>query len=415
MTKTDRIIAATEAVSAHNYSPLPVVLERGEGVWVWDVEGNKYLDCISAYSSLSQGHRHPRIVAALRAQVDRLTLTSRAVHNDRMGGFLERLCRVASMEAALPMNTGVEGVETAIKLARKWGYRQKRVAANRAEIVVCRDNFHGRTTTVVGFSSEAQYRDDFGPYGPGFKMIDFGDAAALEGAITPATVGFLVEPIQAEAGILIPPDGYLREARRICTARNVLFILDEIQTGLGRTGRMFAYEHESDAKPDVLILGKALGGGMYPVSAVLARREIMDVFAPGDHGSTFGGNPLAAAIADAALAVIVDEKLAERAAQRGETLLRALAEIDSSHIAEIRGRGLLIGIELTRSAGTARDFALRLLELGVLCKDTHEQVIRLAPPLVIEDAEIGWLVERLRRVLETKTAAKAAAGKKNRG
>jgi ornithine--oxo-acid transaminase len=351
----------------------------------------------------------------LHAQADRLTLTSRAVHNDRMGGFLERLCRLTTMDVALPMNTGAEGVETAIKLARKWGYRRKHVPTDRAEIVVCRNNFHGRTTTVVGFSSEAQYRADFGPYGPGFTTIDFGDAAALERAITPATVGFLVEPIQAEAGILIPPDGYLRAARRICAARNVLFILDEIQTGLGRTGRMFAYEHESEAKPDVLILGKALGGGLYPVSAVLARREIMDVFAPGDHGSTFGGNPLAAAVGEAALAVIEEEKLAERAARHGETLLRALAEIDSAHIVEIRGRGLLIGIELARSSGSARDFALRLLEHGVLCKDTHAQVLRLAPPLVIENAEVEWLVERLRRVLETKIAAKAATGEKNRG
>jgi ornithine--oxo-acid transaminase len=399
MTKTDRIIAATEAVSARNYSPLPVVLERGEGVWVWDVEGKKYLDCISAYSSLNQGHRHPRIVAALRSQADRLTLTSRAVHNDRMGGFLERLCRLADMDSALPMNTGAEGVETAIKLARKWGYRQKHVAADRAEIVACRNNFHGRTTTIVGFSSEAQYRDDFGPYGPGFTLIDFGDVGALERAITPATVGFLVEPIQAEAGILIPPDGYLRAAARICRAQNVLFLLDEIQTGLGRTGRMFAYQHESDAKPDVLILGKALGGGLYPVSAVLARREIMDVFAPGDHGSTFGGNPLAAAVAEASLAVIVDEKLAERAATRGESLRRALAKIDSPHIAEIRGRGLLVGIELARSSGPARDFALKLLEHGVLCKDTHEQVLRLAPPLTTEETEIEWLVDQLARVL----------------
>jgi ornithine--oxo-acid transaminase len=399
MTKTDRIIAATEAVTAHNYSPLPVVLERGEGVWVWDVEGKKYLDCISAYSSLSQGHRHPRIVAALHAQADRLTLTSRAVHNDRMGGFLERLCRLASLDAALPMNTGVEGVETAIKLARKWGYRRKHVPADRAEIVVCRNNFHGRTTTVVGFSSEAQYRDDFGPYGPGFTAIDFGDAAALERAVTPATVALLVEPIQAEAGILIPPDGYLRAARRICTANNILFMLDEIQTGLGRTGRLFAYEHESDVKPDVLILGKALGGGMYPVSAVLARREVMDVFTPGDHGSTFGGNPLAAAVGEAALAVIEEEKLAERAARRGEALRRGLAKIDSPHVAEIRGRGLLIGVELKRSSGPARDFAVKLLEEGVLCKDTHAQVLRLAPPLVIEDSEIDWLVERLARIL----------------
>ena len=399
MTKTDRIIAATEAVSARNYSPLPVVVERGEGVWVWDVEGKKYLDCISAYSSLNQGHRHPRIVAALKAQADRLTLTSRAVHNDRMGAFLERLCRLAGMEVALPMNTGAEGVETAIKLARKWGYQRKHVAADRAEIVVCRNNFHGRTTTIVGFSSEAQYRDGFGPYGPGFTLIDFGDSAALERSITPNTVAFLVEPIQAEAGILIPPDGYLRAARRICNAKNVLFVLDEIQTGLGRTGRMFAYEHEADANPDVMILGKALGGGFYPVSAVLARREIMDVFTPGDHGSTFGGNPLAAAIGEASLAVLVDEKLAERAASRGEKLRTALAKIDSPHVVEIRGRGLLIGIELARSAGPARDFALRLLEHGVLCKDTHEQVLRLAPPLVIEEAEIEWLVERLEHVL----------------
>ena len=401
-TKTDRIIAATEAVSARNYAPLPVVIERGEGVWVSDVEGKKYLDCISAYSSLNQGHRHPRIVAALKAQADRLTLTSRAVHNDRMGAFLERLCELADMEVALPMNTGAEGVETAIKLARKWGYQRKHVPMDRAEIVVCRNNFHGRTTTIVGFSSEPQYREDFGPYGPGFTLIDFGDAAALERAITPATVAFLVEPIQAEAGILIPPDGYLGAARRICAKMNVLFVLDEIQTGLGRTGRMFAYEHETDAKPDVLILGKALGGGLYPVSAVLARRQIMDVFTPGDHGSTFGGNPLAAAVGDAALAVLVEEKLVERAAARGETLRRALAKIASPHIVEIRGRGLLVGIELARSSGPARDFALRLLELGVLCKDTHEQVLRLAPPLVIEETEIEWLVERLRRVLETR-------------
>jgi ornithine--oxo-acid transaminase len=312
------------------------------------------------------------------------------------------------MDVALPMNTGAEGVETAIKLARKWGYRRKHVAADQAEIVVCRDNFHGRTTTIVGFSSEAQYREDFGPYGPGFTIIDFGDAAALERSIKPTTVAFLVEPIQAEAGILLPPDGYLSAARRICKSKNVLFILDEIQTGLGRTGRMFAYEHESDARPDVLILGKALGGGLYPVSAVLAQREIMDVFAPGDHGSTFGGNPLAAAVGEAALAVLVDEKLVERAASRGEMLRSALAKLDSPHIAEIRGRGLLVGIELARSSGPARDFALKLLEHGVLCKDTHEQVLRLAPPLIIEEAEIEWLVERLSRVLAKNSTARLA-------
>jgi ornithine--oxo-acid transaminase len=306
-------------------------------------------------------------------------------------------------------------VETAIKLARKWGYRRKHVAADQAEIVVCRDNFHGRTTTIVGFSSEAQYRDDFGPYGPGFTIIDFGDAAALERSIKPTTVAFLVEPIQAEAGILIPPDGYLSAARRICKSKNVLFMLDEIQTGLGRTGRMFAYQHESDAKPDVLILGKALGGGLYPVSAVLARREIMDVFAPGDHGSTFGGNPLAAAVGEAALAVLVDEKLAERAASRGETLRSALAKLGSPHIDEIRGRGLLVGIELARSSGPARDFALKLLEHGVLCKDTHEQVLRLAPPLIIEETEIEWLVERLSRVLAKNSATRHEPSARNRG
>jgi ornithine--oxo-acid transaminase len=400
-TKTDRIIAATRRQRPQR-APLPVVIERGDGVWVWDVEGRKYLDCISAYSSLNQGHRHPRILAALRAQAERLTLTSRAVHNDRMGTFLESLCRLCEMESALPMNTGAEAVETAIKLARKWGYRRKNVAANRAEIIVCRNNFHGRTTTLVGFSSEPQYRDDFGPYGSGFTPIDFGDTAALERSITPQTVAFLVEPIQAEAGILVPPDGYLGAARRICAAHNVLFMLDEIQTGLGRTGRTFAYQHEADAKPDVLIVGKALGGGVYPVSAVLARRAIMSVLEPGDHGSTFGGNPLAAAVGEAALAVTTDESLAERAARHGQKLLRAIAEFASPHVEAVRGRGLLIGIELARSSGPARQFALRLLEQGILSKDTHVQVLRLAPPLVIEEAEIDWLIDRLRTALDAR-------------
>jgi len=399
MSKTDRIIAATQAVSARNYAPLPVVIERGERIWAWDAEGKRYLDCISAYSSLNQGHCHPRILAALKAQAARLTLTSRAVHNDRMAPFLEDLCRLCEMEMALPMNTGVEAVETAIKLARKWGYRRKQVAANRAEIIVCRDNFHGRTTTVVGFSSEPQYREDFGPFGGGFATIPFGDAAELERSIAPETVAFLVEPIQAEAGIFMPPEGFLREARRICTAHGILLMLDEIQTGLGRTGKLFAYQHEADAKPDVLILGKALGGGMYPVSAVVAARDVMSVFAPGDHGSTFGGNPLASAVGAAALAVTVDEELPERAARLGEKLRRGIVELDSPHIAAVRGRGLLIGIEFERTAGTARDFALRLLERGVLSKDTHVQVLRLAPPLVIEEAEVDWLIERLGEVL----------------
>jgi ornithine--oxo-acid transaminase len=313
----DAIIAATMRVSAPNYAPLPIVISRAEGVWAWDTDGRRYLDCVSAYSSLNQGHRHPRIVQALVEQAGRLTLTSRAVHNDRMGPFLAKLCGLAGFEMALPMNTGTEAVETAIKLARKWGYRVKRVPHDRAEIVVCRNNFHGRTTTIVGFSSEPQYREDFGPYGSGFKLIDFGDAEQLRAAIGPSTVAFLVEPIQAEAGIILPPDGYLTAARAICRQRNVLFVLDEIQTGLGRTGKLFAYQHEQAAEPDLLVLGKALGGGVYPVSAVLASREIMTLLRPGDHGSTFGGNPLAAAVGSAALDVLVDERLAERAERLG--------------------------------------------------------------------------------------------------
>ena len=300
------LIAETERVSAPNYAPLSVVIARAEGVWAWDVDGRKYLDCISAYSSLNQGHRHPRIVRALVEQAGRLTLTSRAVHNDRMGPFLAKLCRLAGFEMALPMNTGAEAVETAIKLVRKWAYRVKRVPQDGAEIVACRDNFHGRTTTIVGFSSEPQYREDFGPYSAGFRLVDFGDIAQLRAALGPSTAAFLVEPIQAEAGIIMPPDGYLAAARALCRERNVLFVLDEIQTGLGRTGKLFAHEHEPGAEPDLLILGKALGGGVYPVSAVLASRAIMTLLKPGDHGSTFGGNPLASAVGAAALDVLVD-------------------------------------------------------------------------------------------------------------
>jgi ornithine--oxo-acid transaminase len=396
----DAIIARTDAVSAPNYAPLPIVITRAEGVWAWDVDGRKYLDCISAYSSLNQGHRHPRIVQALVDQAGRLTLTSRAVHNDRMGPFLAKLCALAGFEMALPMNTGAEAVETAIKLARKWGYRVKRVPHDRAEIVVCRDNFHGRTTTIVGFSSEAQYREDFGPYGGGFTLIDFGDLDALRAAITPNTVAFLVEPIQAEAGIIVPPSGYLAAARALCREHNVLFVLDEIQTGLGRTGKMFAHEHEAGATPDMLVLGKALGGGVYPVSAVLASREIMTLLRPGDHGSTFGGNPLAAAVGIAALDVLVDEHLAARAQRLGEYLFGELGKLRNSAIVEIRGQGLLVGIEIAASAGGAREYCERLAALGVLCKDTHAQVIRLAPPLVIERTELDWLLTQLRAVLE---------------
>jgi ornithine--oxo-acid transaminase len=397
--RSDSAIAATDEVSAPNYKPLPIVLTRGEGVWVWDVDGRKYLDCISAYSSLNQGHRHPRIVGALLEQAGKLTLTSRAVHNDQMGPFLRELCALARLDMALPMNTGAEAVETAIKLARKWGYRTKRVPHDRAEIVVCRNNFHGRTTTIVGFSSEAQYREDFGPFTPGFKLVDFGDVDALRAALTEHTVAFLVEPIQAEAGIIMPPPGYLAAARALCRERNVLFVLDEIQTGLGRTGRMFAYEHEPGAEPDVLVLGKALGGGVYPVSAVLASRALMTLFRPGDHGSTFGGNPLAAAVGRAALRVLVDERLAERADAQGRYLLEQVQALRAPCIAQIRGRGLLVGIEIAAAAGSARSYCERLAERGVLAKDTHEQVIRLAPPLTVERAELDWLVGELGAVL----------------
>jgi len=396
---SDAVIAQTAAVSAPNYSPLPIVAERAEGAWLWDADGRKYLDCISAYSSLNQGHRHPRIMAALMTQAARLTLTSRAVHNDQMGPFLAQLCDIARMQMALPMNTGAEAVETAIKLARKWGYRVKGVPHDQAEIVVCRNNFHGRTTTLVGLSSEPRYRDDFGPYGPGFRLVDFGDLAALREALMPNTVAFLVEPIQAEAGIIVPPAGYLAAARALCRERGVLFMLDEIQTGFGRTGRMFAHEHEPGAEPDVLVVGKALGGGVYPVSAVLASRSLLTLFQPGDHGSTFGGNPLAAAVGRAALAVVVDERLAARAAEHGEYLLTALRGLDAACITDVRGRGLLIGIEIGRDHGPARLICERLAHHGVLAKDTHEQVIRLAPPLIVTRAELEWLVAVLRGVL----------------
>ena len=398
MTHAEELIRQVEQVSARNYAPLPVVIQRAEGVWAWDTDGRKYLDCLSAYSSLSLGHRHPRVIAALLAQAEKLTLISRAFHNDQMGPFLEALCECSEMEMALPMNTGAEAVETAIKLVRKWGYRTKGVAIDQAEIIACRNNFHGRTTTLVGFSSETMYRQDFGPYSAGFELIDFGDAGQLAEAITPNTVAFLVEPIQAEAGILVPPAGYLSAARRVCSENNVLFVLDEIQTGLGRTGKMFAYQHEEDAKPDVLILGKALGGGVYPVSAALSSSEIMGLIQPGEHGSTFGGNPLGAAIGLSVLNVLADERLAERAAELGAYLIDRLRGIRSEAIGDIRGRGLLIGIEIRPEAGAARDYAARLLELGVLTKDTHEQVLRLAPPLVIERSELDWLVEKLQSV-----------------
>jgi ornithine--oxo-acid transaminase len=395
---TAAFLNEVEKWSANNYLPLPLILSRGEGVWVWDIDGNRYLDCLSAYSALNQGHRHPRIVAALKEQADRCTLTSRAFHNDQMGPFLAQLCEMVGYEKALPMNTGAEAVETAIKAVRKWGYQVKGVPEGAAEIVVCTENFHGRTTTIVGFSSEDQYREGFGPFTPGFVLVPYGDIDALEAAFNDNTVGFLVEPIQGEGGVLIPPDGYLSAASQLCRERGIAFVADEIQTGLGRTGRLLACDWEG-VRADVLILGKALGGGVYPVSAICADDEIMHVFTPGDHGSTFGGNPLGAAVARAALDVIVDEDLSNRADELGSWLLDELRAIGSPHVAEVRGKGLLIGVEIQPSSGTARPFCEALMERGILAKETHGQVVRLAPPLVITREILETVLPDLRSVL----------------
>jgi ornithine--oxo-acid transaminase len=358
-------LTEVERYSANNYHPLPLVLARGEGAWVWDVEGKKYLDCLAAYSAVNQGHRHPAIIAAAKAQLDRITLTSRAFHNDQMGPFLHELCELTGYERALPMNSGAEAVETALKAIRRWGYRVKQIPADKAEIIVCSENFHGRTTTIVSFSSDPHYRDDFGPFTPGFKIIPFGDLKALEQAITPHTAAFLVEPIQCEGGVLIPPQGYLAGAAALCRKHNVLFVADEIQTGLGRTGKLFACEWEG-VRPDVMVIGKALSGGVYPVSAMLADTNVMDVFEPGSHGSTFGGNPLAAAIGRAALKVLVDEHLAERAHEVGSWFLGELKKIPSPHVKEIRGRGLMIGVEIKTASGKARPFCEALAQRGIL-------------------------------------------------
>lgn len=401
--RTADLIAEGERWGAHNYLPLPVVLTRGEGVWVWDVEGKRYLDMLSAYSALNHGHRHPRIVAALREQADRLTLTSRAFLNDQYGPFLRELCEYTGYARALPMNTGAEAVETAIKAARKWGYERKGVPADTAEILVCEGNFHGRTTTIVGFSSEPEYRAGFGPFTPGFRRIAYGDADAVEAAITDRTVAFLVEPIQGEAGVVVPPEGYLERVARLCRERGVLLVADEIQTGLGRTGRRPACDREG-VRPDILILGKALGGGVYPVSAVLADDEIMDVFTPGTHGSTFGGNPLAAAVGRAAIRTTVDERFAERAEELGAWFIEELRRIESDAVAEVRGRGLLIGVVIRGEAGTARRYCETLMERGILAKETHVHVIRFAPPLIITRAE---LEAALLVIAETLTAPPA--------
>ena len=380
---TDRYLEEAERYSAHNYHPLPVVLERGEGVWVWDVDGKRYLDMLSSYSAVNQGHRHPAIVTAAKEQLDRLTLTSRAFHNDQMGPFLRELCEASGFDAALPMNTGAEAVETAIKMVRKWGYQVRGIPEDQAEIIVCEDNFHGRTTTIVGFSSEEQYRAGFGPFTPGFKLIPYGDLDALRAAIGPNTAGFLVEPIQGEAGVIVPPDGYMRGAADICRANGVAFVADEIQTGLGRTGRFFCCDWEG-VRPDILIVGKALGGGVYPVSAAIADKEFMDVFRPGDHGSTFGGNPLGAAVGMASLRVILDEELSRRSDELGSWFMDELRAIRSPHVEEVRGRGLMIGVVIKDSSGPARPFCEALEERGILAKETHHQVVRFAPPLTVE-------------------------------
>jgi ornithine--oxo-acid transaminase len=392
-------IRLAEVHSARNYLPLPVVLASGDGVWVEDVEGKRYLDMLASYSALNQGHRHPKILAAMQQQMGRLCLTSRAFHHDTFGPFCKTLTEACGMEQVLLMNTGAEAVETAIKLARRWGYTKKGVPDGKAEIVVCDGNFHGRTTTIVGFSPEKLYNDGFGPFTPGFKMIPFSDVAALERMITPNTVAFLVEPIQGEAGIRVPAEGFLKAVREVCTRNNVLLMTDEIQTGLGRTGRLFCYEYDG-IKPDVLIVGKALGGGCFPVSGALASKELMSVFTPGNHGSTFGGNPLACAVGKAAVEVIIEEKLPENSYKMGEYLRGEIVKMNSPHVAEIRGKGLFVGVDIKPESGAARKFCEKLMGLGVLAKETHGTVIRFAPPLIITKAEIDWALERIAQVLQ---------------
>ena len=394
--QTKDFIELENTYGAHNYHPLDVVIERAEGVWVYDVEGNRYLDCLASYSAVNQGHCHPKILKAMIEQAHKVTLTSRAFRNDQLPLLYRELHDLTGFEMTLPMNSGAEAVETAVKAARKWGYQLKGIPDGKAEIIVCSNNFHGRTVTIVSFSTDEQYRDGFGPFTPGFKVIPFGDAKALRQAITPNTCAFLVEPIQGEAGIIIPPAGFLKEAAAICRENRVLLIADEIQSGLGRTGQLFAYMHEG-ITPDVVIVGKALSGGFYPVSAVLASKEVLGVFQPGDHGSTFGGNPLACAIARAALRVLVKENLIQRSAELGDYFLTKLKTLSSPHVREVRGKGLWIGIELDVAA---RLYCEALKKHGILCKETHEHVIRIAPPLVITREEIFWAFERIKKVVE---------------
>ncbi|WP_404447034.1 ornithine--oxo-acid transaminase [Sutcliffiella horikoshii] len=394
-TMTEDLIQQTEKYGAKNYHPLPIVISKAEGVWVEDPEGNKYMDMLSAYSAVNQGHRHPKIIQALKDQADRVTLTSRAFHNDQLGPWYEKLAKLTKKEMALPMNTGAEAVETAIKAVRRWGYQVKGIAENQAEIIACTGNFHGRTMSAVSLSSESEYKKGFGPMLPGIKLIPYGDIDALREALTPNTAAFLIEPIQGEAGIVIPPAGFLKEAYNLCKEQNVLFVADEIQSGLGRSGKMFACDWEN-VVPDMYILGKALGGGVFPISCVVADKEILGVFNPGSHGSTFGGNPMACAVSIASLEVLEEEKLTERSMELGNYFMKRLKEIKNPIIKDIRGRGLFIGVELHEEA---RPFCEALKETGLLCKETHETVIRFAPPLIISNDELDWAIERIQRVL----------------
>lgn len=394
MSRSQSIIGLTEKYGAPNYHPLPVVIAEGEGVWVKDADGKRYMDMLSAYSALNHGHRHPRLIAALKEQADRVTLTSRAFHNDQLGPFYERLVKLTGKEMILPMNTGAEAVETAIKAARRWAYEVKKVPQDQAEIIVFENNFHGRTTTVISFSSNPENTRGFGPLTPGFKIIPYGDIDALRQAITPNTAAVMMEPIQGEAGVILPKEGFLREAAQLCKENNVLFVADEIQTGFGRTGKMFACDWEN-VTPDIYIMGKALGGGVMPISAVAADKEILGLLVPGSHGSTFGGNPLACAVANAALDVLVEEKLPERSLELGEYFFSELSKLNNPHIVEVRGKGLFIGLELDEDA---RPYCERLMEAGLLCKETHERTIRFAPPLTITREELDWGLERIRQV-----------------
>ncbi len=397
--QTKDFIEIEEKFGAHNYHPLDVVINKAQGVWVYDVDGKKYLDCLAAYSAVNQGHCHPRILKALKDQAEKVTLTSRAFRNDQLPMLYKELCELTGYQTVLPMNSGAEAVETALKAARKWGYKVKGIPENAAEIIVCENNFAGRTITIISFSSTEQYKDGFGPITPGFKIIPYGDTIALEKAITKNTAAFLVEPIQGEGGVIVPPDGYLKKAYDICKKNNVLFIADEIQSGFGRSGKLFAFEYEG-IKPDAVIIGKALSGGFYPVSAVLSNQEVLGVFNPGDHGSTFGGNPLAAAIARESIKVLVEEKLVENSFKLGEYFREKLRAVMSKHVKEIRGKGLFIGVELYPEAKGARRFCEALMAKGVLCKETHDDVIRFAPPLVIKKEEIDWAMERVEQVLK---------------